>query len=111
MDDPDVRAAAAVEESCLRALIATPVGQQSRWLGVIEAARTAQVLLTLHFFGGEALSSGDVTDDVVCAVIDCIGDARSGERVTVGVFNEDSPVRVTVVADTLSDGIVEFRGA
>ena len=111
MDDPDVRAAAAVEESALRALIATPVGQQSRWLGVIESARSAQVLLTLHFFGGEALSGGDVTDDVVRAVIDCIGDARSGERVTVGVFNEDSPVRVTVVADTFSDGIVELGGA
>ena len=111
MDDPDVRAAAAVEESCLRALITIPVGRQSRWLGVIEAARTARALLSLHFFGCETQSECDVTDEVVGEVIDCIGHTRPGERVTVGIFDDDTSVRVTVVADTLSDGIVEFRGA
>ena len=47
---------------------------------------------------------------VIGAVVDSVGAARAGERVTVGVFAEDVPVRVTVVADSLSGGIVELGG-
>lgn len=80
---------------------------------VIEMARSAGVLLTLHFFGGGGggrQADEDVGDEVIGAVVDSVGAARAGERVTVGVFAEDSPVRVTVVADSLSGGIVELGG-
>ena len=107
----ETRAAARHEESCLRALITIPVGQESRWMPVIEMARSAGVLLTLHFFGGGGRQADeDVGDEVIGAVVDSVGAARAGERVTVGVFAEDSPVRVTVVADSLSGGIVELGG-
>ena len=109
----ETRAAARHEESRLRALITIPVGQEPRWMPVIEMARSAGVLLTLHFFGGGGggrQADEDVGDEVIGAVVDSVGAARAGERVTVGVFAEDSPVRVTVVADSLSGGIVELGG-
>lgn len=111
-EECETRAAARHEESCLRALITIPVGQEYRWMPVIEMARSAGVLLTLHFFGsgGGRQANEDVGDEAIDAVVDTIGCTRAGEHVTVGVFAEDSPVRVTVVADILCGGIVELGG-
>lgn len=112
-DSVGVRAEARVEESYLRALLAISVGRDPRWVGVIDAARMAQVVLHLCFHSGGipapdggSEGSGESASSMIAKVVDALSRCRAGESVSVNVFGTDDDLTVDLVAESLADGLV-----
>ncbi|MGV9860491.1 hypothetical protein ACWDTD_17820 [Gordonia sp. NPDC003425] len=101
--DPAVRAAARVEESCLRTAIVLGDHLDEEWIRVIAAARQAGVRLDLHVLGHP--TDRETQRSAKTAVVDVVGHCAPAERVTVSVRDDG----IDVVADSLPEGILELR--
>ena len=111
--DPDVRMRARVEEGCLRSLLAISAGRDPRWVSVLNVARSAGVVLSLHFFD-DPEGVGDDADDnrsdavfgLISEVIRQIARCVAGESVSVSVSGVGEAMAVDIAADSVPDGIL-----